>query len=481
MNTDSLSEVLAAVYRRRTPILFMVLGSIMGAEYYLQSVGTFWQATASLLVPGETTRMSLTSESESLPEGPVVPDLSEETRVGIMGLIHSNLVAIRALENMGYADLLGEERAQAVTSLRRQVVADLNLDQLLVVSVMDRDRNRASRVANAFATALRQVMREMAERGPLATLASLEKEEPLSWSEYAAARRERLNILELAQSPDPDIDTSLLVAENQRLKSSIRDLEVESAKISAQLPIVQREIEARPGEMQIFSQTLVENPSYTQALKDVSRIRVELEILKLKYRERRDAQGNLLPNTHPELERAIQNLESAQRRVEDEAQIASVVPTGGQATGPLVHASTELRPDEQLQALLNRLVDLHTAQAGVEPSLTLMRLQLAANQAELDLLPGTRQELSRIDLEIERLHAYASQISQRVEELRLVLDQGLEFTFFEEHQKASPSSAREVPKRPWVFFFAVAASLAAGLTLALGMELLARARLSRPW
>jgi hypothetical protein len=480
MKSDSLSELLASIYRRRLAIFLLVLGSLVGAEYYLQQVGTFWQARASLLVPGESTRMSLTSESESLPEGPVVPDLSEETRVGIMGLIHSNAVALRALENLGHANLQGPARMQALATLRRQVVADLNTDQMLVVAVTDRDRLRAARVANAFADALRQVMREMAERGPRTTVASLEKEAPLAWAAYASARRERLNFLEQSSSPDPEVDFALLAEEGQRLRTSLDELLVEAARVSAQLPIVEGAIAARPKEMQVYRQTLVENPAYTKALQDLSKYRVEVEVLKLKYRERFDEHGSPLP-AHPTLESALVRYRQAQVRVEEEAEKGLALPLQSKPTGPMVHSATELRPDPQLQSLLGRLVDLQASEAGLEPTRKLLQEQLLQNEAAMGLLPSARNELSRLDIEIERQRVFASQITQRLEELRLILDQGLEFTFFEEHQQANPESATEVPKRSWVFFFAIAAALSCGLTLALGMELLARARLSRPW
>ncbi len=448
MQQDSLTALLAAAWRRRFSVLLVVAGAVVAAWWGMTAMPARFEARATLFVPGELPRPTLTGGGQDLPDSPVAPDLNETTRVGVIGLVSSPAVLQRAAEAV---DGLSSEE------FPRHVVADLDADQQLVVVAWHQDPVTAVAIANALVRALRSTMSEMAERTPRAMLAVLEKEEPQAWQAVADTRQLRLQRLLAFSSPDPATDLAMLASERQRLSQEMTNLAVLANQIRAQRPILEEALAGRP-EHQWASRILVENPVWREALAKVAELRAEVAVARVSFAAR-----------HPSRLALEQRLALAEEQAQNEG------------ARPQVESSLEERPDARAEAWIQQLVGLAVSESGIAPARAHLEARLQEIDQTLATLPGVQADLARLDAEITRLEGHATRVSSRIEELRLQLQQGFDFLWLDQAHMASADRVKEVPARAPTLIAAGLSGLAVGLALAVLMELFAVRRRRHPW
>ena len=85
---DSATTILGALYRRLPVVIAVLAGALGTGVRYATRTPTEFVAAASIMIPTEPPSMSLSGEGGNLPRGPVVPDRSEDLRIGLMGVIN---------------------------------------------------------------------------------------------------------------------------------------------------------------------------------------------------------------------------------------------------------------------------------------------------------------------------------------------------------------------------------------------------------
>ncbi len=448
MGPDTFSALLGAVYRRRLTVLLVLAGSLGTAWWFLGTVPPMYQARASLFVRSETPELSLSSAGSSLPAEPVLPDMSEQVRVGLMGIASSNSVYERVLERLPELSL---------RELRKRVVLDIDPSQQLLVLAVDADRARAVQIANEYTVALAGLMSEMSERHPLTTLAALRKEEPAAQRAYLEAQDAMLSYLTAVGSPDPEQDLLLLVQERQDLRDALADIDLLEQRSAAQLPVVERQLDAQP-EFVLARQTVTESAAYRGALNEVAAVRTELAVARTRYLE-----------AHPRVLELEQQLTALEQRVREEAERG------------MEQLQAQYEPDPQAQVLMGRLVEMQVAMAGVEPARADLSGRLQQVEASLQAMPLNQAELARLDHGVQVSKAHLLRVTERVAELELQLERGIEPVYYDPDNLAQEDQLVELPSTAGVMSFAAIAGLLGGLLLAMISELIASARRQLPF
>ncbi|KAA3609066.1 MAG: hypothetical protein DWQ01_10820 [Planctomycetota bacterium] len=449
MDTN-ISSLLGALYRRKLVILLVLGGSIGGGMYFEKNVPKTYLARATMFIPMESTRLSLNNEGNNIPMGPVTPDFSEGTRVGLMGLINSGAVFDRVAELVPDVD---------IKKLRRNMIADIDSYQQLSAVVYDRDPQAAILLANAFVDAVRDEIREMAETAPRATLAAFEAEAPQAWELYQEARQALVDQLETLGSPDLENEIQILLQQRRAVESSLEDLELDEQRLIAEQQAVAVLLAERP-EWQLSRRNYALNPVFRSLQDQVQTLESDLAVQRLVYTPEHPVVKDLLTRLSLARQRAA---ELADKELE------------------LIHSSSTETLDEQARNLNARLVDNELSRVAVEPKRTVLQERLTAIQGRLTEFPINMTEIERLNGDVERHRKYADDIERRMAEIRLQLERGLEFTYSDKFRMADEEDVKPVPTSTGIILFTSVAGLIAGLALALGMELLDQARRRFPY
>ncbi len=448
MGPESLSALVVAIYRRRVTVFLVLFGALGGGWWFTHAIPPIYQARAVFFVPEKLPLLSLESAARNLPTGPLLPDSSEETRVGVLGLLNASSVYQRMMERIPDT---------TVAALRKAVVVDLDPTQQILVYAQDPSAERAAELANEYVRAFQGILREMDERAPRATLAVLREEEPRAWQAFQDAQDALVLYLDTIKSVNPELDLQQLVNEREKLRDALRDLDLDEGRLRAQRPLLEARLADRP-EFRLARQTLVDNPGFRSALDKVGQLRADLAVARLKYKD-----------IHPEVVDLLERLHAAEEQVKEEA-------ARGMQPGSL-----EFQPDEEARTLLSKLVDADLSTAGIEPSRAVLRARLQEVQDALGGMPLSQAELDRLETAQNLARQHAELVSQRVAELQLQLQRGIDFTYVDQRMLARPEDARQLPSLAGVMIFAGLGGLAAGLALAISLELLAQMRLRRPF
>ncbi len=448
MGPDTFSALLGALYRRRLTVLLVLAAAVASAWWYVSTVPPLFRARATLFLRAETPQLSLSSSLDAIPEEPVLPDSSEVARVGMLGIAASPAVYGRVLERFPEFDL---------PQLRKRVVLDIDPSQQMLVLAVDEDPERAVRIANEFTLAVSNLMSEMSERHPLTTLAALRREEPEARRAYLAAQDAMLTFLTAVGSADPVKDLQLLVEERQELRDALAELDLAEQRAAAQLPVVEAELAQRPG-LVLARRTVFESVAVRSALDAVAATRTELAVARTRY----------LPG-HPAVRQLEERLAVEEARVREES-----------ARG-LEQEQDQFEPDPQATKLMERLVELKLAAAGTAPARADLGGRLQQVESAIQAMPLNQAELARLDQDIQVSRAHLLRVTERVAELDLQLERGLEPVFYDPDNLASVERLEEIPSAATVIGFAVLAGLFGGLALATAAELLAQARAKAPF
>ena len=447
MGPDTFSGLFAALYRQRLTVLLVTAGAVAGGWFFARGTPPLYQARTALFVPTSLPVLSLSSEDANLPDGPVIPDTSESTRIGLLGLATSERVFARVQTRIPELDEV---------ALRRNLILNIDPYERLVVTATDVSQERAAQVLETFLEEFREALRELVEREPRRSLAVLEEEEPAAWAAYRDAQDAWGRYLESLESPDPEVDLRVLIEERQQILDAVSELEVAERRSAAQRPVLEAQLEGRP-EFLESRRTLVQNPSYREARSDVSDLRAELATARLRYRDE-----------HSVVREIQLRLGEAEARLREELDRGMVL------------GSTEYRPDEQTAAILERLAELDVAEAGYAPTRAVLNARLASVEERLQGLPLNRARLTSLAAEVTRRETHAERVSQRAEELRLTLQRGFDFAFVDREAGARPD-IRVLPSLFTVLLFSAIAGLTGGVLLAVALELIHQVRLRRPY
>lgn len=448
MYPETLSALLAAIYRRRLTVFLVLAGSLGGGLYYQAHVPPTWLASAVVYVPREMPRLSLNNEGANLPSGPPLPDGTEATRMAMVGLLNSGAVHRRVMANN--PDL-------PAPLIRKSIKGDIDQAQQLNVYALNEDKELAVRLANEFVRAFREKLREMVEDVVRRNLTTFRKASEQAWRDYDQAVQDRLAFLDTIASVDMEAEVAQLIGLRSTLRNSLADIDVQRARIQAEREATRRVLEGRP-EFRESRRSLSRNPEYVEAVRSAAEARVQLAMARLTYKD-----------DHPQVKTLLARLQS----LEEQA--------GAAAEKAMVESGVALSVDPELERLSRQLVDLDVSEAALDPRRQALEARLTEVDARLAQVPFDRAELERLDREVASRKHYAETVDQRIRELEIQLARGLDPTYTDEDRLARPDMANQLPTTAGLMLFCGLAGLFTGVTLAIGLEVLRRLRLRYPY
>ncbi|TAH38136.1 MAG: hypothetical protein EYC70_05810 [Planctomycetota bacterium] len=452
MSPDRLSSVLAALYRRRLAILLIAGATLASALVFSARLPKVFVVRATVFVPKDMPRLSLSSETSNIPQGPVLPDVTEGTRVGMTGLINSGAVHDRVAEVFAERGITLDPR-----KVRRNVFGDIDNFQSLVVYAYDRDPRMAVALANTFVQAFEELMSRQVARAPEENLRAFEQEVPRAEQALQAAQAARADFLAGIGTADLEAEFNLQSQQRERILDQLQDLDVQERQVNAEGPALDLAIAGRP-EFVLASKQHSPNSAYYQVLRALADARADLVVRLLTY-----------TSEHPIVRALNERVRLLEARAAEEARTQYV-------PGPQNETL-----DQVALGLLNQKLQSDVTRASLQPMRETLQVRLAQIESDLALYPERRTRLERLDLEAAAARDYLEQVSARTRETALQLARGFPVTYTDEHRLASEDDVKQIPTRPGILFFSTFAGLAMGVFVALLMEMLARMRANYPF
>ncbi len=457
---DSASSIFRALYRRLPVIAFVLIGALSTGVYYANRTPTEYVAIASLIMPTEPPTMSLSSESGNLPKGPVIPDRTEDMRIGLLGVLNAGSVHQRVYER-----LIREGRQNASReAIKKNVIGDIGRNSHIVIYGYGRTQKIAAELANMFVEEFELVLRDLAEQGPRVSLAAMTVREPQLWQEYQDRSLDLVAFLDEVGSSGLDADTKALIDQRRVVTSRLYDLDERAGVALAERPILERLIAEAgsttggEGPFVITSRQLTRNSAYQRSLERVEQAAVALATAKVTYRDE-----------HDEIKRLKIELQHAEQGVRDAAAEEMVLQSETQAI------------DDRARDLANRLVESQIAEATYEPQRVILAARQERITSELSSMPEFYAREAMLRARATQVRAKAEQMSQRRMELEFHLTRGLNFTVTDPAFMATEKSARAVPSTGGIIVFSLLAGAIFGIMLALLLEMIAEMRMRAPY
>jgi len=457
---DSASSIFRALYRRLPVIAFVLIGALSTGVYYASRAPTEYVAIASLIMPTEPPTMSLSNESGNLPKGPVIPDRTEDMRIGLLGVLNAGAVHERVYER-----LLREGRQNASREgIKKNIVGDIGRNSHIVIYAYGRTQKVAAELANMFVEEFELVLRDLAEQGPRVSLAAMTVREPQLWQEYQDRSFELVAFLDEVGSSGLDADAKALLEQRKVVTNRLYDLDERVGVARAERPVLERLIEEAGatvggvGPFVISSRQLTRNSAYQRSLERVEQAAVALATARVTYRDE-----------HNEVKRLKIELEHAEQGVRDAAEEEMVLQSESQTI------------DERARDLANRLVEAQIAGAAYEPQRAILAAREERITAELSSMPEFYARESMLRARVTQVRSKAEQMTQRRMELEFHLTRGFNFTVTDPAFMATEKSARAVPSTGGIIVFSLLAGAIFGIMLALVLEMIAEMRLRAPY
>ncbi len=440
------SSVISAIYRRKLVVLAVFIGAMAAGAYYATRTPTDFVAKARVLIPSSPPTISLKSETGNLPNGPTLPDSSEDMRIGVMGVMQSGRVHLRMAEKDPSID---------PRRIRKNVVGNIGRDSFLELVAYGRTAEEAVKFANIFAESFEEILQEDAEVGPRNSLASFAAAEPLAWERYRQANEEMSAFLQGIHATDLQKDSQAWSDRRRTIQTSLVDLELGSAQRNAERPVLEALAAERP-EFRLTRQQMGRNGAYTSAVSKVQEKATELAIARLEFTAK-----------HPTVIRLESELALAQANAQSEAE--------------LVQSSMTSELDPESKTLLARLTELEIAEASVNSTRDLLQAEAATLDQMLAPVPKYRAQLDGMMAKVSREKDHATDISRRRAELEFHLEHGLRFTISGPDTRAKLEEAKAIPTPTGIYLFSAFAGILIGILLAILMELIAIMRLKKPF
>lgn len=448
MTADSFGSILGAIYRRRGAVLLVLLGSLGGGTLYRAKVKPEYVSSAFVMIPAKPPTANLSTESGNLPQGPLLPDMTDETRAGAIALFNSGAVAERLISKRPELDAKATKR-----NLRG------NIDRLGNVQVLSYARTPAvaAELANLYAECFQEEMEAVTIANMRRTFEAIKAEEPEALAAYSQLHRGLVEYLGQVGAVDLDKELARLLEERKAIESQSLELELARVRSDAERPVLQRTLDERP-EFILNRTTYARNPAYEDALRRTRDLSTQLALARLEYRDE-----------HPQITRLAAELEIVKTAALELVQESMVL-----------QARTEA-PDELAQRLVARLAEMDIASASFDAQREVLRLRGEAVDLRLTELPSYQSEVALRSAEMGSARDYWERLSQRRAELDFHLRAGLHFTVMSPTMRARPEQAKQVPSVGGLYLFCVVAGLAGGLLFAVISEMLARMRAARPF
>lgn len=452
MQPDRFSSVLSAIYRRRLTILLITGATIATSLFFAAKQPKVYMVKASVFVPKEMPRLSLTSEGANIPQGPVLPDTTEGTRVGMTGLINSGAVHDRVAELFAAKGITLDPR-----KIRKTVFGDIDNYQALVVYAYDRKPEMAVDLANTFVQAFRELMSKQVAQGPEESLKAFQGEMSRTEGALQAATARRTEFLGQLGTADLDADLNLNTQARERILQNLQDLDVQEHQLLAEKPALEQSIAARP-EFSLASKQDQPNSAYYQALRAATEARTDLAVKLLTY-----------TSEHPIIKALGERIQSLDANAAEEAKKTFLPGT----------QTTNL--DQIALGLINQKVQQDVSMASIAPMRATLQGKLTEAEAKLAAYPANKVALDKIDFEISRDRSQFQEVTARAQELTVQLQRGFDVTFTDEHRLAELDDAKVIPTQAGILFFSVLGGLTVGIFVALLMEMVARMRQNYPF
>lgn len=448
MPGESFGSILGAIYRRRLTVVLVVVGAFAGGVFFQRKVGPDYLSRATIMIPASPPTLSLSSESANVPQGPYLPDLSDDLKVGAMGVLTSGAVHERMAAK--HPDL-------SPRAFRKNLRG--NIDRFGNVEVMSfaPDAERAARFANDFADCFQDEMQSIVEATMRRSLEAFRAEEPLALARYRALHQGLVDYLAQVKSVDLDQELKELLEERRRLEAQLLDLELARVRSEAERPVLERSIEARP-EFLESKITYARNPAYAKALEETRDLAAELALARFRFKE-----------GHAELLRLQAELDLVRANAVELLKEEMVLQSRAESL------------DELGQRLVSRITDLDIVAASYETQHAILLQRRTALDDRLAVIPSYLSELALRGAEMVIARNTWEKISQRGAELDFHLRNGVRFTIMSPAMRARPDNAKQVPTTGGLYVFCLIAGLSGGLLVAVIAEMLARMRASRPF
>lgn len=448
MAADSLGSILGAVYRRRLAVLLVLAGSLGGGMLYQRFVKPDYLASAAVMIPSRPPVATLNSEGGNLPNGPLLPDMSDDLRTGAIGLFNSGAVATRM--NARYP-------AMNANAIKRNLKGNIDRQGNVEVMAYAPTPEQAAEYANAYAECFEEEMEAVATAHMRRTYEAMVEEEPLALARYSELHRGLVDFLGRIGTVDLDQELARLLEQRRAIETQSLELELARVRSEAERPVLEQTLAERP-ESAFTRITYGRNPVYEQALSRTRELSTELALARLE-----------LLDEHPQIARLEAELDvvraSALELVEEE----------------LILQSRTETPDELARGLISRLAEMDIAAASFDAQREVLRQRREAVDLRLAEMPSYQSEVALRSGELASARHYWDRVSQRRAELDFHLRAGLHFTVFGAAQRAIPERAKPVPGTAGLYIFCIVAGLAGGLLFAISAELLARMRATRPF
>ena len=448
MSGETFGSILGAIYRRRLTVVLVTLGALAGGVYFQRKIGPDFLSRASIMIPSSPPTLSLSYEGSNVPKGPYLPDLSDDLKVGAIGVLASGAVHERMVAK--YPDL-------PLRAFRKNLCG--NMDRFGNVEVMSYapDAQSAAKFANDFADCFQDEMQSISEASMRRSLEAFRAEEPLALARYRNLHQGLVDYLAQVKSVDLDQEMQQLIEDRRRLESQLLDLELSRVRSDAERPVIERSIEARP-EFLLTKVTYARNPAYARAMDRTRELSTQLALARFQYRD-----------GHPEVLRLQGELDLVRADAVELLQEEMILQSQSQTM------------DDLGQKLVSRLTDLDIVAAGYDTQRTILLQRRAALDERLQFIPAYLSEVAQRNAEMTSARGIWEQISQRAAELDFHLRNGVHFTIMSPAMRARPENAKQVPTIGGLYVFCLIAGLSGGLLVAVFAEMLARMRASRPF
>ncbi len=448
MPGETFGSILGAIYRRRLTVVLVLAGSLGGGILYLKQVGPDFLSKAMVMLPQQPPTVSLTSEGANVPDGPFLPDMSDELRIGAMGVLSSGAVHDRMLAKHPELDL---------RAMRKNLRGNVDRYGNIEIQSYAPDEERAAAFANDFADCFQEEMQAVTEGSMRRSLETFRAEEPGAMARYRELHQGLVEYLGRIGSVDVNDELQRLLEDRRRLEDHLLALDLERVKSEAERPVIEQALAERP-DFQLTRVTYSRNPAYEQALARTRELSTQLALALIEFKE-----------LHPEIVRLRKELEIVRQ---DAVNLL--------AEQMVLQSQAETQDDLGMR-LTARLADLDIAAASIDSQ----RAVLEGNNGELDRrlaeIPSYLSAIALREAEMANARTIWERISQRRAELEFHLRNGVHFTIMTPGMRARPETAKEVPTSAGLMVFCFIAGLSGGLMLAVVQELLSRMRASRPY
>ncbi|MBC8369359.1 MAG: hypothetical protein H8E25_05135 [Planctomycetes bacterium] len=383
---------LALIYERLYVIVVITAVAMLAALFVTESLSKTYRSQARCYLPSQSDTLSLSDEASNLPTVPKLPTANSETQTSLLGVLNS--AELRA----AVATQIDERNSEW---LKENVKFDLDTYNFIVITAYDPEPRVARKVAEVYLREFRSLLDAKTKQtvaGNVQTLVAAIDRSTTAVSELETQRQEFL-------ATNGSINFSTEIAQNHsrvnRFREALENNESSSATLIKQREEVIKNFESRP-EFSQSGYTEVNNPRINQLQTQISSAQLELEGMKLVYKEK-----------SPEIIALVNKLELLAEQLNAETLIVE----GGRS-----FSSDSLRNTYQ-----TRLAEFNVNEATLAVQHTHYSELLSESQIRLRELNTLKAQGEALDSELRTIRATLSQQRDRHAELELYLSRTASF------------------------------------------------------